>query len=177
MLIHTAAEQSLNGRKIAERKSKQENTIKMFDNRKIRKSSLIYDLIIDFDSLSRPFAAAPFLLPFCTHLNFDYFIFLIFYYFLSFHRCLLHPARCSVHFNRPAADVSNPNEAKKQETMLPASKERSRFRGITWDQYDSVHQKYLEIGKVSILPSFRLSFLFSTCSCHIFCETEMKNVG
>lgn len=30
--------------------------------------------------------------------------------------------------------------------MLPASKERSRFRSITWDQYDPVHQKYLEIG-------------------------------
>lgn len=79
----------------------------MFDNRtaqkKIRKSSLIYDLIIDFDSLSRSFAAAPFFLPFCTHLNFDYFIFLIFYYFslLSFHRCLFHPPRCSAHFKRP----------------------------------------------------------------------------
>ena len=32
--------------------------------------------------------------------------------------------------------------------MLPASKERNRFRSITWEEYDSLHQKYLEIGKV-----------------------------
>lgn len=44
----------------------------------------------------------------------------------------------------------NPNEQQKQEQVLPASKERSRFRSITWDQYDPVHQKYLEIGKSSL---------------------------
>uniref|UniRef100_A0ABD2XGP8 Carboxylesterase type B domain-containing protein n=1 Tax=Trichogramma kaykai TaxID=54128 RepID=A0ABD2XGP8_9HYME len=30
--------------------------------------------------------------------------------------------------------------------ILPASKERNRYRTLTWDQYDPVHQKYLEIG-------------------------------
>ena len=27
-----------------------------------------------------------------------------------------------------------------------ASKERNRFRSIQWEEYDPVHQKYLEIG-------------------------------
>lgn len=27
------------------------------------------------------------------------------------------------------------------------SKERNRFRSVTWDEYDPVHQKYLEISK------------------------------
>lgn len=31
--------------------------------------------------------------------------------------------------------------------MLPVSKERNRFRSITWENYDPLHQKYLEIGK------------------------------
>lgn len=41
----------------------------------------------------------------------------------------------------------NPNEHHKQEPVLAASRERNRFRSIVWDEYDSVHQKYLEIGK------------------------------
>ncbi|XP_058801795.1 neuroligin-4, X-linked isoform X2 [Phymastichus coffea] len=44
----------------------------------------------------------------------------------------------------------NPNMAEhlhgKADAALPASREKSRFRGLTWDQYDPVHQKYLEIG-------------------------------
>jgi hypothetical protein len=43
---------------------------------------------------------------------------------------------------------SNPNEQHKQEPVLAASRERNRFRSIVWDEYDSVHQKYLEIGKL-----------------------------
>jgi neuroligin len=43
----------------------------------------------------------------------------------------------------------NPNEHHRQDTVLVVSKERNRFRSITWDEYDPVHQKYLEIGKVS----------------------------
>lgn len=35
-----------------------------------------------------------------------------------------------------------------------ASKERNRFRSINWDEYDPVHQKYLEIGS---LPNATLS--------------------
>ncbi|XP_044267603.1 neuroligin-4, X-linked-like isoform X1 [Tribolium madens] len=44
------------------------------------------------------------------------------------------------------ARTGNPNEQHKQEPILAASKERNRFRSIVWDEYDSVHQKYLEIG-------------------------------
>ncbi|KAI7815487.1 neuroligin, partial [Rhyzopertha dominica] len=44
------------------------------------------------------------------------------------------------------ARTGNPNEHHKQETVLAASRERNRFRSIVWDEYDSVHQKYLEIG-------------------------------
>lgn len=40
----------------------------------------------------------------------------------------------------------NPNEHHRQDPVLLASKERNRFRSVTWDEYDSVHQKYLEIG-------------------------------
>jgi len=41
---------------------------------------------------------------------------------------------------------SNPNEHHRQDSVLVASKERNRFRSITWENYDPVHQKYLEIG-------------------------------
>ncbi|KAK9869524.1 hypothetical protein WA026_003278 [Henosepilachna vigintioctopunctata] len=45
------------------------------------------------------------------------------------------------------ARTGNPNEHHKQEPVLAASRERNRFRSIVWDEYDSVHQKYLEIGE------------------------------
>ncbi|CAH0557835.1 unnamed protein product, partial [Brassicogethes aeneus] len=44
------------------------------------------------------------------------------------------------------ARTGNPNEHHKQDTTLLASRERNRFKSIVWDEYDSVHQKYLEIG-------------------------------
>ncbi|XP_050302601.1 neuroligin-4, Y-linked-like [Anthonomus grandis grandis] len=44
------------------------------------------------------------------------------------------------------ARTGNPNEHHKQDSVLAASRERNRFRSIQWDEYDSVHQKYLEIG-------------------------------
>lgn len=31
------------------------------------------------------------------------------------------------------------------------SKERNRFRSVTWDEYDPVHQKYLEISEYPYL--------------------------
>jgi neuroligin len=34
----------------------------------------------------------------------------------------------------------------KQEAVLSGSKERNRFRNIVWEEYDAIHQKYLEIG-------------------------------
>ncbi|XP_044731238.1 neuroligin-4, X-linked-like, partial [Chrysoperla carnea] len=44
------------------------------------------------------------------------------------------------------ARTGNPNEHQKQDAVLAASRERNRFRSVVWDEYDSVHQKYLEIG-------------------------------
>jgi len=41
----------------------------------------------------------------------------------------------------------NPNEHHRQDSSLPVSKERNRFRSITWENYDPLHQKYLEIGE------------------------------
>jgi len=43
---------------------------------------------------------------------------------------------------------SNPNEHHRQDSVLPVSKERNRFRSITWENYDPLHQKYLEIGEI-----------------------------
>ncbi|XP_041974133.1 neuroligin-4, X-linked-like [Aricia agestis] len=42
--------------------------------------------------------------------------------------------------------TGNPNEAQKQEAILPISRERNKFKSIVWDEYDTLHQKYLEIG-------------------------------
>lgn len=46
----------------------------------------------------------------------------------------------------------NPNAIEhhgKNDPILPVSREKSRFRSLNWEQYDPVHQKYLEIGKFS----------------------------
>lgn len=51
----------------------------------------------------------------------------------------------------------------RNDTLLPASREKSRFRSLTWDQYDPVHQKYLEIGKSS-RQMHRSKFLFTPFS-------------
>ncbi|XP_031636263.1 neuroligin-4, Y-linked isoform X2 [Contarinia nasturtii] len=52
--------------------------------------------------------------------------------------------------------TGNPNEHHRQDPVLPASKERNRFRSVVWDEYDSLHQKYLEIGmKPRIKNHFR----------------------
>ncbi|XP_043283676.1 neuroligin-4, X-linked-like isoform X2 [Venturia canescens] len=45
--------------------------------------------------------------------------------------------------------TGNPNGAehhRKNDAPLPISQEKSKFRSFTWEQYDPVHQKYLEIG-------------------------------
>ncbi|KAI5714820.1 hypothetical protein M8J77_005946 [Diaphorina citri] len=45
------------------------------------------------------------------------------------------------------ARTGNPNEFQhRAEMTLAGSKEKNRFRSITWDEYDPVHQKYLEIS-------------------------------
>ncbi|XP_030571976.1 neuroligin-3 [Drosophila novamexicana] len=54
------------------------------------------------------------------------------------------------------ARTGNPNEHHRQDSVLPVSKERNRFRSITWENYDPLHQKYLEIGmKPRIKNHFR----------------------
>uniref|UniRef100_W8BSI7 Neuroligin-4, X-linked n=1 Tax=Ceratitis capitata TaxID=7213 RepID=W8BSI7_CERCA len=54
------------------------------------------------------------------------------------------------------ARTGNPNEHHRQDSVLPASKERNRFRSTTWENYDPLHQKYLEIGmKPRIKNHFR----------------------
>lgn len=45
--------------------------------------------------------------------------------------------------------LRNPNEAQRQESVLPISRERNRYKSIQWDEYDTLHQKYLEIGEHS----------------------------
>ncbi|KOB68129.1 Neuroligin-3, partial [Operophtera brumata] len=42
--------------------------------------------------------------------------------------------------------TGNPNEAQRQESVLPISRERNKYKSIVWDEYDTLHQKYLEIG-------------------------------
>ncbi|XP_054287822.1 neuroligin-4, X-linked-like [Macrosteles quadrilineatus] len=42
--------------------------------------------------------------------------------------------------------VGNPNSKESKDQFLPVSKEKNRFRSLTWDQYDSTHQKYLDIS-------------------------------
>ncbi|XP_063237155.1 neuroligin-2-like [Bacillus rossius redtenbacheri] len=44
------------------------------------------------------------------------------------------------------ARTGNPNSPSRQEAVSPLSKERNRFRSIVWEEYDNVHQKYLEIS-------------------------------
>ncbi|CAG9576275.1 unnamed protein product [Danaus chrysippus] len=51
------------------------------------------------------------------------------------------------------AKSGNPNDNARQEAFLPASRERNKFRGINWEEYDSTHQKYLEIGLKSRLKN------------------------
>ncbi|CAB3221151.1 unnamed protein product [Arctia plantaginis] len=44
------------------------------------------------------------------------------------------------------ARSGNPNEAHRQESVLPISRERNKYKSIVWDEYDTLYQKYLEIG-------------------------------
>lgn len=77
------------------------------------------------------------------------------------------------------ARTGNPNEHHRQDPVLLASKERNRFRSVVWDEYDSLHQKYLEIGKFSIASITRqCHLLFISISdvignvwlvCHVCC--------
>ncbi|KAK0093664.1 hypothetical protein PV326_012952, partial [Microctonus aethiopoides] len=50
---------------------------------------------------------------------------------------------------RILASFRNPNvdEYHRNDLQMKISKEKNRFRSINWEQYDPVHQKYLEISK------------------------------
>ncbi|EFN63271.1 hypothetical protein EAG_03105 [Camponotus floridanus] len=56
----------------------------------------------------------------------------------------------------------------RNDTLLPASREKSRFRTLSWEQYDPVHQKYLEIDlsgnsyKNSDSPIFHQTYWFES---------------
>ncbi|EDV95063.1 GH23353 [Drosophila grimshawi] len=60
------------------------------------------------------------------------------------------------------ARTGNPNEHHRQDSVLPVSKERNRFRSITWENYDPLHQKYLEIGETAKV--FPIHFIFFNAS-------------
>lgn len=49
----------------------------------------------------------------------------------------------------------NPNPASNADALLPVSREKNRFRGITWGQYDPGHQKHLEISEYRTAPHTR----------------------
>ncbi|XP_053601645.1 neuroligin-4, Y-linked-like isoform X2 [Plodia interpunctella] len=55
-------------------------------------------------------------------------------------------SECMMLFVANFARSGNPNDNTRQEVLLPASRERNKFRGTVWEEYDSTHQKYLEIG-------------------------------
>lgn len=64
------------------------------------------------------------------------------------------------------ARTGNPNEHHRQDPVLLASKERNRYRSINWEEYDPVHQKYLEIG----MNVFETNLIkLSTLSCLTLC--------
>jgi len=56
------------------------------------------------------------------------------------------------------AKTGNPNEPHKIESVdYGTPKEKTRFRGLTWEQYETGSQQYLTIG----MPSFRRGVLLS----------------
>ncbi|XP_063224894.1 neuroligin-4, X-linked-like [Bacillus rossius redtenbacheri] len=72
------------------------------------------------------------------------------------------------------ARTGNPNEYQKQEAVLPVSKERNRFRNIFWEEYDNVHQKYLEI---SMKPRMKNHFRSHQLSVWLRLIPELHRAG
>ncbi|KAL7035670.1 hypothetical protein ACKWTF_008499 [Chironomus riparius] len=70
--------------------------------------------------------------------------------------------------------TGNPNEHHRQDTVLAASKERNRFRSITWEQYDPIHQKYLEVG---MKPKMKNHFRAHQLSIWLRLIPEMHKLG
>ncbi|VVD05911.1 unnamed protein product, partial [Leptidea sinapis] len=61
-----------------------------------------------------------------------------------------------------------------QDSLLPASRERNRFRGITWEEYDSTHQKYLEI---SVKPRLKNHYRAHQLSVWLRLVPELHRAG
>lgn len=72
------------------------------------------------------------------------------------------------------ARTGNPNEHHRQDSVLIASKERNRFRSIVWEEYDPVHQKYLEI---SIKPRMKNHFRAHQLSIWLRLIPELHRAG
>ncbi|XP_021920831.1 neuroligin-3-like isoform X3 [Zootermopsis nevadensis] len=72
------------------------------------------------------------------------------------------------------ARTGNPNEYHKQDAILAGSKERNRFRNIVWDEYDNVHQKYLEI---SMKPRMKNHFRAHQLSVWLRLIPELHRAG
>lgn len=91
------------------------------------------------------------------------------------HLCFFSPPpllHIATHLTGMRCHNSNPNEHHRQDTILAASKERNRFKGIVWDEYDPVHQKYLEIGE------WGMDFLGNgSISCYFWCIQERASLN
>ncbi|XP_013181474.1 PREDICTED: neuroligin-4, Y-linked-like [Papilio xuthus] len=72
------------------------------------------------------------------------------------------------------AKTGNPNDLGRQEVLLPASRERNKFRGISWEEYDSTHQKYLEIG---VKPRLKNHFRAHQLSVWLRLVPELHRAG
>ncbi|XP_050684612.1 neuroligin-4, Y-linked-like isoform X2 [Leptidea sinapis] len=72
------------------------------------------------------------------------------------------------------AKTGNPNDNTRQDSLLPASRERNRFRGITWEEYDSTHQKYLEI---SVKPRLKNHYRAHQLSVWLRLVPELHRAG
>lgn len=64
------------------------------------------------------------------------------------------------------AKTGNPNEPHKIESVdYGTPKEKTRYRGLTWEQYETGTQQYLTIGKFLFL---RIFFFFLLSSLYIY---------
>ncbi|XP_068628297.1 neuroligin-4, Y-linked-like [Battus philenor] len=70
--------------------------------------------------------------------------------------------------------TGNPNDLSRQEVPLPASRERNKFSGINWEEYESTHQKYLEIG---VKPRLKNHFRAHQLSVWLRLVPELHRAG
>ncbi|KAK6633288.1 hypothetical protein RUM44_003889 [Polyplax serrata] len=58
--------------------------------------------------------------------------------------------------------TGNPNDHQRTDGSWN-TRERSRYRNIVWDEYDSVHQKYLEMGEFDFTSYSWIMYNFYQC--------------